>query len=76
MLDGNASARLNQHLVREQQVAVDVGGGYENMSRGMQGLFELTGTPRVRAAIHHILAQSRDEGHCYLTKKTNHQWHQ
>ena len=45
VLDGNASARLNQHLVREQQVAVNVGGGYDNMSRGMQGLFELTGTP-------------------------------
>ena len=45
VLDGNASARLNQHLVREQQIAVDVGGGYDNMSRGMQGLFELTGTP-------------------------------
>ena len=45
VLDGNASARLNQHLVREQRIAVDVGGGYDNMSRGMQGLFEVSGTP-------------------------------
>ncbi len=45
VLDGNASARLNQHLVREQQLAVDVGGGYDNISRGMHGLFELSGTP-------------------------------
>lgn len=45
VLDGNASARLNQSLVREQQIAVDVGAGYDSVSRGRQSLFELQGTP-------------------------------
>lgn len=45
VLDGNASARLNQRLVREQRVAVDVGAGYDIISRGRQSLFELQGTP-------------------------------
>jgi exodeoxyribonuclease V alpha subunit len=31
--------------------------------------FNLTGIPRLKAAINHILAQSRDEGHCFLTQK-------
>ena len=45
VLDGNASARLNQQLVRERQVAVDVGAGYSMISRGRQSLFLLEGTP-------------------------------
>ena len=45
VLDGNASARLNQNLVRSQQIAVDVGAGYDLVQRGRQSLFELTGTP-------------------------------
>ncbi|WP_404809725.1 M16 family metallopeptidase [Methylobacillus gramineus] len=45
VLDGNASARLNQKLVREQQLAVDVGAGYDMVQRGKIGLFELEGTP-------------------------------
>lgn len=45
VLDGNASARLNQNLVRQQQLAVDVGAGYDLIQRGQVGLFELEGTP-------------------------------
>ena len=45
VLDGNASARLNQNLVRTQQVAVDVGASYDMVQRGSTGLFELEGTP-------------------------------
>ena len=43
VLDGNSSARLNKALVREQQVAQDVGVGYDNVSRG-PSLFVLEGT--------------------------------
>jgi zinc protease len=45
VLDGNSSARLNKALVREQQVAMDVGTGYDSVSRG-PGLFVLDATPR------------------------------
>ena len=45
VLDGNASARLNQNLVRQQQLAVDVGASYDMIQRGQVGLFELEGTP-------------------------------
>ncbi|MDO8988322.1 MAG: pitrilysin family protein [Sideroxyarcus sp.] len=45
VLDGNSSARLNKALVREQQVAMDVGTGYDSVARG-PGLFLLEGTPR------------------------------
>jgi zinc protease len=45
VLSGNDSARLNQNLVRESQIAVDVGAGYDMIARGRQGLFELAGSP-------------------------------
>lgn len=45
VLDGNASARLNQELVRESQIAVEVSAGYSMVSRGRQSLFMLEGTP-------------------------------
>ncbi|HXU93302.1 MAG TPA: pitrilysin family protein [Gallionella sp.] len=44
VLDGNESARLNKHLVREQQVASDTGAGYDSASRG-PSLFTLEATP-------------------------------
>ena len=44
VLDGNSSARLNKSLVREQQVAMDVGTGYDSVARG-PGLFVLEATP-------------------------------
>ena len=45
VLSGNDSARLNQKLVRETSLAVDVGAGYDSISRGRESLFELVGTP-------------------------------
>ena len=44
VLSGNDSARLNKHLVREQQIASDVGAGYDSASRG-PALFTLEATP-------------------------------
>lgn len=44
VLDGNASARLNQALVREQQIAVSAGAGYDLISRG-PSMFILDGAP-------------------------------
>jgi len=45
VLSGNASARLNQRLVRDEAVALSVGAGYGSLSRGQQTMFELSGTP-------------------------------
>ncbi len=45
ILDGNASARLNKTLVREKQMAVSVGAGYDAIARGRQGMFYLDATP-------------------------------
>jgi len=45
VLSGNASARLNQKLVRDTSVALSVSAGYGSASRGQQSLFELSGTP-------------------------------
>lgn len=45
VLSGNPSARLNQKLVREAQLAVDASAGYDILSRSRQSLFELDGTP-------------------------------
>jgi zinc protease len=45
VLNGNASARLNQNLVRQAQIAVDVSAGYDMIERGRQATFELDGTP-------------------------------
>jgi zinc protease len=44
VLDGNGAARLNQSLVREQQLASDVGADYDPLSRGPD-VFMLEGTP-------------------------------
>lgn len=44
ILDGNASARLNKTLVREQQLASGVGAEYDSTSRG-PSLFMLEGIP-------------------------------
>ena len=44
VLDGNGAARLNKSLVREQQLASNVGAGYDPLSRGPD-MFTLEGTP-------------------------------
>jgi zinc protease len=45
VLNGNASARLNQNLVRESQIAVDVDAGYDIIQRGRHSIFVLDATP-------------------------------
>jgi zinc protease len=44
VLDGSESARINKHLVREQQIASAAGAGYDSTSRG-PSLFTLEATP-------------------------------
>lgn len=44
VLDGNASARLNQSLVRDSRVASEVGASYDMTARG-PGMCVLEGTP-------------------------------
>ena len=44
VLDGNAAARLNKTLVREKQIAVSAGAGYDSTARGPV-LFTLEATP-------------------------------
>lgn len=44
ILDGNESARLNKTLVREQQIASDIGAGYDSTARG-PSMFTIEGTP-------------------------------
>jgi len=60
VLDGNASARLNQHLVREQQVASGVGAGYDSIARG-PGLFTLEATPSAGKTVADVEAALRAE---------------
>lgn len=45
VLSGTATARLNQSLVRDSQMAVDVSAGYNILTRGRLSLFEIDGTP-------------------------------
>jgi zinc protease len=45
VLNGNASARLNQNLVRQSQIAVDVDAGYDMIQRGRHSIFVVDGTP-------------------------------
>lgn len=68
VLDGNDSARLNKHLVREQQIASGAGAGYDATSRG-PGLFTLEATPSegktvsdVEAALRREIAQLVKDG--------------
>lgn len=45
VLDGNASARLNQNLVRRDRIAIDVSTGYDMIQRGGVSMFLVDGTP-------------------------------
>ncbi len=68
ILNGNDSARLNKHLVREQQIASDVGAGYDSAARG-PSLFSLAATPstgktvaEVETALRHEITQLVQDG--------------
>ena len=60
VLDGNASARLNQILVREKRLANDVGIGYDAISRG-PGLFMIEATPSEGKTVVEVEQAVRDE---------------
>jgi len=60
VLSGNDSARLNKHLVREQQVASSVAAGYDSASRG-PGVFTLEATPSEGRSIVQMEAALRAE---------------
>jgi len=60
VLDGNESARLNQHLVREQQVASAAGAGYDSTSRG-PSLFTLDATPSTGKTVQDVEAALREQ---------------
>jgi zinc protease len=60
VLDGNDSARLNQTLVRERQIASQVGGGFDAISRG-PGMFMLEGTPSEGKSVSELEAALREQ---------------
>jgi zinc protease len=60
VLDGNESARLNKHLVREQQVASAAGAAYDSTSRG-PSLFTLDATPSTGKTVQDVEAALREE---------------
>ena len=60
VLDGNQSARLNKTLVREKQVASDVGAGYDSTARG-PSLFTLEGTPSAGVSVAALEAAIREQ---------------
>ncbi|MFH2133840.1 MAG: pitrilysin family protein [Pseudomonadota bacterium] len=60
VLDGNDSARLNKSLVREQQVALSIGAGYANASRGPT-MFSLEATPAAGTSVDALEAAIREQ---------------
>ncbi len=58
ILDGNGAARLNKSLVREQQVANEVGAGYDATARGPV-LFMLEGVPAEKKSVADLEAALR-----------------
>ena len=60
VLDGNETARLNKSLVREQQVASEVGAGYDSTARG-PGMFTLEGTPSEGKTVADLEAGLREQ---------------
>jgi len=60
VLDGNESARLNKHLVREQQIASSAGAGYDSTARG-PSTFTLEATPSAGKTVQEIESALRQE---------------
>jgi zinc protease len=60
ILDGNESARLNKSLVREQQIASEVGAGYDSTARG-PSMFTVEGTPSEGKTVAELEAVLRDQ---------------
>jgi zinc protease len=60
VLDGNESARLNKHLVREQQIASSVGAGYDSTGRG-PSMFTMEATPSAGKTVQDVETALRNE---------------
>jgi zinc protease len=60
ILDGNESARLNKSLVRDQQIASEVGAGYDGTARG-PSMFTVEGTPSEGKTVAELEAAIRDQ---------------
>jgi len=60
VLDGNESARLNKHLVRDQQIASSAGAGYDSTARG-PSLFTLEATPSAGRTVADVETALRQE---------------
>jgi zinc protease len=60
VLDGNEAARLNKHLVREQQIASSAGAGYDSTARG-PSTFTLEATPSAGKTVQDVEAALRQE---------------
>ena len=60
VLDGNDSARLNQALVRDRQLASAVGTGYDSVARG-PGIFMVDGTPSQGKSVAELEAGLREQ---------------
>lgn len=60
ILDGNESARLNKSLVREQQIASEIGAGYDSTARG-PGMFTIEGTPSEGKTVVELEAAIREQ---------------
>ncbi len=60
VLDGNASARLNQSLVREQRIATEASAGYDDVSRG-PALFIADATPAEGQSVPTVEAALKQE---------------
>jgi zinc protease len=60
VLDGNESARLNKHLVREQQIVSSTGAGYDPTARG-PSQFILEATPSAGKTVQEAEAALRGE---------------
>lgn len=60
VLDGYSGARLSRHVVREAQVAVSAGAGYDGIGRGPQ-LFYMDGSPAAGKRVSDVEAALRAE---------------
>jgi len=60
VLDANTAARLPKALVRDSQIASEIGAGYDSVQRGPD-LFEIDGTPSEGKSVEQLEAAIRNE---------------
>jgi len=60
VLDGHASARLNQSLVRDKQIATEASAGYDSIARG-PGMFSVDASPVEGQSIAVVQAALKEE---------------